>query len=166
MRGSHYRRDGVLAARWHQKMGKLLHIAAWFVIPVVGLLFLQWPLRDLMQGYSTQANDAAQVLFALYVACALTAATRRDTHLRAHLTDHRAQPEGRSTMPSLRTFLLVAWAALLLVASFASVLQSALGMEHFPETGNPGYFLIRMALWLLALLVVAEAVLERFAPRR
>ncbi|HQR22615.1 MAG TPA: hypothetical protein PLE54_11830 [Burkholderiaceae bacterium] len=94
MRGSHYRGDSALAARWHEKVGKRLQIAAGFVMPVVALLFLQWPLCDLEQGYLTQANDAAQVLFALYVACALTAAARRDTHLRAHLTDHCARPRG------------------------------------------------------------------------
>jgi len=45
------------------------------------LLFLQWPLRDLVQAYSREANDLAQVLFALYVSIALTQATRQRTHL-------------------------------------------------------------------------------------
>ena len=37
-------------------------------LPVVLLLFLQWPLRDLVRAYSREANDLGQWLFALYVA--------------------------------------------------------------------------------------------------
>ena len=51
--------------------------AAFLVLPVSLLLFLQWPLRDLVHLYSREANDLAQVLFALYVSVAITQATRR-----------------------------------------------------------------------------------------
>jgi TRAP-type C4-dicarboxylate transport system permease small subunit len=46
------------------------------VLPISLLLFLQWPLRDLLQAYSREANDLAQWLFALYVSVAITYATR------------------------------------------------------------------------------------------
>src|SRR6185369_16589276 len=55
----------------------------WLLLPVVALLFLQWPLRDLVRGWSREANDLGQWLFALYVAMAFTAATRAHTHLAA-----------------------------------------------------------------------------------
>jgi TRAP-type C4-dicarboxylate transport system permease small subunit len=55
----------------------------WLLLPVVALLFLQWPLRDLVRSYSREANDLGQWLFALYVALAFTAATRAHTHLSA-----------------------------------------------------------------------------------
>ena len=55
----------------------------WLLLPVVALLFLQWPLRDLVRSYSREANDLGQWLFALYVAMAFTAATRDHTHLSA-----------------------------------------------------------------------------------
>ena len=53
-----------------------LKAARWLVLPIVLLLCLQWPLRDLVQGWSREANDLGQWLFALYVAASLTAATR------------------------------------------------------------------------------------------
>ena len=54
------------------------------VLPISLLLFLQWPLRDLLQAYSREANDLAQWLFALYVSVAITYATRMSTHLAAN----------------------------------------------------------------------------------
>ena len=36
--------------------------------------------------------------------------------------------------------------------------------EHFPDTGNPGYFIIKLALLVLALLVLIEGVIELVRP--
>ena len=33
-------------------------------------------------------------------------------------------------------------------------------LESFPESLNPGYFVIKIALWLLAVLLAAQAVLD------
>jgi len=57
--------------------------ASWLVLPVTLLLFLQWPLRDVIQAWSREANDLAQWLFALYVSVALTATSRARAHLAA-----------------------------------------------------------------------------------
>jgi hypothetical protein len=57
--------------------------AAWLALPLALLLFAQWPLRDVVGAWSRDANDAAQWLFALYVALALRAATRARAHLAA-----------------------------------------------------------------------------------
>lgn len=35
------------------------------VLPLSLLLFMHWPLRELVQAYSREANDLAQLLFAL-----------------------------------------------------------------------------------------------------
>jgi hypothetical protein len=64
-------------------LGLMTTGASILVLPVSLLLFLQWPLRDLGIGYSREANDLAQTLFALYVAVAITNATRRHSHLAA-----------------------------------------------------------------------------------
>jgi hypothetical protein len=45
------------------------------VIGLCLLLFVQWPLRDLIQAYSRQANDVGQILFAFYASVAITAAS-------------------------------------------------------------------------------------------
>ena len=42
--------------------------------------------------------------------------------------------------------------------------NSALLLERFADTNNPGYFVIKLALLLLALLVLAEGVIEMFRP--
>ncbi len=39
-------------------------------------------------------------------------------------------------------------------------------MEHFPETMNPGYFLVRIAAFVLAALMLVQAVLDLFSARR
>ena len=45
----------------------VLRSLQWLILPVVLLLFLQWPLRDLVRSYSREANDLGQWIFALYV---------------------------------------------------------------------------------------------------
>ena len=64
-------------------IGVTVAAASILVLPLSALLFLQWPLRDLWHAYSREANDLAQILFALYVGVAITAATRARTHLAA-----------------------------------------------------------------------------------
>src|SRR5271156_4047976 len=66
-------------------VGSLAAAAKWLVLPLVTLLFLQWPLRELFRGYSREANDLGQVVFALFVAVSVTAATRAKTHLAVDL---------------------------------------------------------------------------------
>jgi TRAP-type C4-dicarboxylate transport system permease small subunit len=139
-------------------MTRLLFLAASvLVLPLALLLFAQWPLRELVQAYSTQANDLAQILFALYMAVAVTAASREGLHLAAgHAPDEHGQPPQR-----WRAWALLActapWALFLLWTSAPSVWQSVRQFEHFGETFNPGYFIIKLALWLLLVLIPGEA---------
>ncbi|HVZ43761.1 MAG TPA: C4-dicarboxylate ABC transporter substrate-binding protein [Ramlibacter sp.] len=138
---------------------RMMRLASLLVLPLAVLLFAQWPLRDVVQWGSRQANDAAQVLFALYMACAVTAASRAGSHLAVSRASH---PPGR-----IRAWILLActapWAAFVVWSSFPTVIQSVSQLEHFPETFNPGYFIVRLALWLLAVLVLLEGLA---APRR
>jgi TRAP-type mannitol/chloroaromatic compound transport system permease small subunit len=132
----------------------------WLVLPVSFLLFAQWPLRDLAFGYSVQANDLAQWIFALYVSLALTFATRERTHLAADSFAQRYRPATRALIARIGGFLCVApWALFILVASAPAVWQSVRGLEKFPETYDPGYFLVKAAMWLLALLAFVQAAL-------
>lgn len=61
----------------------ILAAGQWLLLPVVALLFPQWPLRDIVRARSRDANDLGQWLFALHVATAFTAATHAHTHLAA-----------------------------------------------------------------------------------
>lgn len=145
----------------------VLSCGKWLALPVVTLLFLQWPLRDIVSSYSREANDLGQWIFALYVACSVTAATRAKTHLSAD-TFARHYDEGtRRTLSRIAAAVgLIPWALFVLWTSRNVVLTSVLGREAFPDTYNPGYFLIKVALWLLALLMLLEGVIELFRPAR
>lgn len=131
------------------------------VLAVSLLLFLQWPLRDLVQAYSREANDLAQWLFALYVGVAVTYATRNNTHLAAHAIAHRYSVRARSRLRRAASLLfLLPWSGFILYAAWPLVWQSVLQLESFPDTFNPGYFLLKIAAWLLALLVFLQALID------
>ncbi|SFU50477.1 hypothetical protein SAMN05216350_102239 [Polaromonas sp. YR568] len=148
------------AASWMDK--GLTHMTAVFgllVLPLAALLLAQWPLRELVQAYSRQANDAAQVLFALYVAVAVTAASR--SH--AHLASLQPRPDG-APRPRWQAWALLAcvtpWALFMLWAGWPLVAASVASFERFGETLSPGYFLIKLAMALMLLLVLVEGLLE------
>lgn len=48
----------------------------------------------------------------------------------------------------------------MIFASKSFVLSSVLGLEAFADTGNPGYYIIKGALWLMAILIIAQVVIE------
>ena len=144
----------------------VLRSLQWLILPVVLLLFLQWPLRDLVRSYSREANDLGQWIFALYVAASVTAATRARTHLAADMVARRYSPRVRATLVRCGAAIgLVPWALLVLIAGKNLVLSSLLALEAFPDTYNPGYFIIKLALWVLAGLVLAQAVLDMARPQ-
>ena len=135
------------------------------VVPLAILLFAQWPLREVVQAFSRQTNDAAQVLFALYVGVAITAASYANAHLAAsHLAV--SSRDGSTRWKSYAMLLCIApWALLILWTSSAQVWQSVLHLERFSETGNPGLFVIKFAGWLMALLALVYSVFDLVRKR-
>ena len=137
------------------------------VLPVSLLLFLQWPLRDLVQAYSREANDVAQCLFALYVSVAILCATRRGAHLATDAIAHRYSPATRARFSRIASLaILVPGSLFVLWAAWPIVLQSVLQLEAFPETFNPGYFVVKAAVALLALLVLVQALADGIGGSR
>ncbi|MCX7175622.1 MAG: TRAP transporter small permease subunit [Proteobacteria bacterium] len=131
------------------------------VLPISLLLFMQWPLRDLLQAYSREANDIAQWLFALYVSLAIVYATRRQSHLAVDAVAHRYTPATRTRLACIgSSCALIPWSLLILYAGWPMVSDSILRLEGFPDTYNPGYFIIKAAAWMMALLVLLQAVLD------
>ena len=49
-------------------------------------------------------------------------------------------------------------------AAWPSVWHSTLALERFPDTFNHGYFLLRIALVLLALVALLQAIVDAFRP--
>lgn len=134
--------------------------AALLALPLAVLLAAQWPLRELVQAYSRQANDFAQIVFALYVAVAVTTASTAGSHLAAA---HAGQQRGR-----WRSWALLAcvgpWALFMLWSFAGPALDATRLLERFSETLNPGFFAIKLALLLLVGLVLAEALLRALRP--
>jgi len=139
--------------------------ALWLALPMSLLLFLQWPLREVVARYSREANDIAQIIFAFYVSVALTYATRVHAHIAADVFASRYSARARATLERVAAILvLLPWASFMLVVAWRPTLLSLSQLESFPETFNPGYFLLRLALVLLALMVLAQAVLTFARP--
>ncbi len=144
----------------------ILSAGSWLLLPVVALLFLQWPLRELVGGLSREANDLGQWLFALYVAMAFTAATRAHTHLAADAVARTYSDRTRAIIARLGAlFCLLPWALFMLFAGAKLVIPSVRMLEAFPDTYNPGYFLIKLALWLIAGLVLLQVTIDTLRPR-
>ena len=143
----------------------VLTLFSLLALPVMILLFLQWPLRDLVQAGSREANDIGQWLFALYVASSVTMASRKKTHLKS---DGLSRQFSQRTQHRLRQAGLIGglipWACFILWAAWPLVTQSVMQTERFAETGNPGYFLIKIALVLMAALVVVQSLIELAQP--
>jgi TRAP-type mannitol/chloroaromatic compound transport system permease small subunit len=137
----------------------------WLALPLVLLLFLQWPLRDLVHGYSREANDLGQICFAVFVAVSVTAATRAGTHLAADALAQRYSPRVRHRIRQAGAiFGLAPWALFILWSSRATVVSSLSLLERFGDTDNPGYFLIKLALWLMAGLILIQVVIDVMRP--
>jgi TRAP-type mannitol/chloroaromatic compound transport system permease small subunit len=142
-------------------LGRLLDAAAWLALPLSSLLFLQWPLRDFVRAYSRDANDMAQWIFALYVGLALTAATRAGAHLAADSFAERYAPSVRRRLAVVGHLVAtLPWSGFVLLASAPSTWQSMRQLEGFPDTYNPGYFLVKIAATLLAGAMFAQGVLD------
>ena len=155
---------------WLQRLdrliGALIAGAQWLVLPLIVLLFLQWPLRDLVRGYSREANDLGQIIFSLYVAFSISAATRAGTHLAADTLAQRYTARMRRRLKQLGAALgILPWALFVLFAAKGIVVSSVLGLESFQDTNNPGYFIIKAALWLMAVVIIAQAAVDIFRPK-
>src|SRR5258705_11330091 len=102
----------------------ITHAVALLALPVSLLLFLQWPLRELVQAYSREANDAAQCLFALYVSVAIFCATRRGAHLATDAIAHRHSAATRPRRSRIAQLAILAPGALFVLwAAWPIVLQ-------------------------------------------
>jgi TRAP-type mannitol/chloroaromatic compound transport system permease small subunit len=146
-------------------IGGFLAVMQWLALPLVLLLFLQWPLRDIFRAYSREANDLGQIVFALLVAASVTAATRAGTHLAADTVAQRYSALTRHRIKQIGTAIGIApWALFVLFAGSSMVLPSLRELEAFPETYNPGYYIIKLALWLMVILILIQSVVDIFRP--
>ncbi len=155
------------AHRLDRLVGRIVAAFGWLALPLIVLLFMQWPLREIVRGYSREANDLGQIIFALYVAVSVTAATRAGTHLAADALAQRYSARTRDWLKRTGAVLgLVPWALFILFASRQTVWSSIVGLEALPDTNNPGYYIIKGALWLMALMILAQCIVDILRPSR
>jgi len=137
-------------------MKAIFRLARWIVLPLAFLLCAQWPLRQWLGLWSREANDLAQIFFALYAAVAVSAASAAGLHLAAHQPAIARAANGATRRMALGLCVLP-WALFVVGVSAPNVWASWVQLEKFPETLYPGYFLIRGAAWLLAALALIDA---------
>jgi TRAP-type mannitol/chloroaromatic compound transport system permease small subunit len=142
-------------------IGRLTMAGRWLVLPVALILFLQWPLRDFVQWGSREANDLGQWIFALYVSLAMTFATRERAHLAVDAIAQGYPMRVRSAIGRWGGFACVApWTIFMIWTGWPTVQRSVLVLEKFSETNNPGYFIIKLATLLLAVLALCQALID------
>ena len=76
--------------------------------------------------------------------------------LRKLLRKQPIRPEGTTVVFSAAPFVLT--------ASKPAVWGSVAAFEAFPDTANPGYFIVKLAVWIMALMVLAQALIEIARP--
>ena len=59
---------------------------------------------------------------------------------------------------------LLPWALFVLIAGKTTVLSSLRDLESFQDSGNPGYFLVKVALWVMAALILGQSLVDIFRP--
>ncbi len=151
--------------RLDRLIGQIVAIAQWLALPLILLLFLQWPLRDIIRAYSREANDLGQIIFALLVATSVTAATRAGTHLAADTLAQRYTARARHRLKQIGAGIgMLPWALFVFFASKRFVIGSVMELENFQDTNNPGYFIIKLALWLMAILIIAQSAIDVLRP--
>jgi TRAP-type mannitol/chloroaromatic compound transport system permease small subunit len=139
----------------------LTRAGAWLALPLVVLLFVQLPLRELVGAGSRQANDIGQWVFAIYVALAVRHTTRQHGHLAADALAARYPPRVRRAIERFGSAIcLLPWALFILVTAAPSTWRSVRTLESFPETSNPLYFIVKGSAWLLALLLALQSLAD------
>jgi TRAP-type mannitol/chloroaromatic compound transport system permease small subunit len=148
-------------ARLDAIIERVLLAVRWLALPVAALLFLQWPLRELVRAYSREANDLGQSVFAIFVAVSVVAATRANAHLASDVVARRFSAVVRAWIGAVGICVaLLPWALFLLWSATPQIRASVVGLERFPDTGNPGYFIVKLALMLLLVLIIARAFID------
>lgn len=149
-----------LADALDRLVGRIVEAGKWLAAPVVLLLSAQWPLRGLAQCCSREANDLGQWLFALFIAIALTAASRAGTHLRADSLAAGLSARTRRRIAAGGALVALPWGLFVIAVYGRDAWRSLMAFERFPDTNNPGYFIIKLAVVLLAALVVCQASVD------
>jgi len=153
----------LIFARAADALGKVVDYvgrwAAWLCLPLIVLLFLQLPLREIVHAGNNADNDFGQVIFAAFFMLGIPFAMRHDAHVRVDIFYQRLTVRQRAAIDLIGTvLLLLPWLALVGWYSLPIVLNSLFEMEKFAETYTRGYFILKLQLFFLVALVGLQAI--------
>ena len=148
-------------------------VAAWLVLAVVFFLFVQNPLRQYLGHGQFVANDLGQLCHATVFMLGVAYAWRWDRQVRVDLLYGRMSPKARAWVNLLGTLLLLLpWLALVGWDAVPTAIDSIKMRESFPESGSPGFFLMKSVVVLFvgtmalqAAAVIARSLAVLFGPR-
>jgi TRAP-type mannitol/chloroaromatic compound transport system permease small subunit len=149
-------------------------VMAWLVLAVVFLLFVQNPLREYLGRGQFFANDMGQLSHAAVFMIGCAYAWRWDRQVRMDLFYRNMSARTRAAVNLLGTmFLLLPWLALVTWDAVPNVIESVRHLEGFPETGSPGFFVMKSLLLafaatmgLQATAVIARSIAVILDPSR
>jgi TRAP-type mannitol/chloroaromatic compound transport system permease small subunit len=134
-------------------------VMAWLVLAVVFLLFVQNPLREYVGRGQFFANDMGQLSHAAVFMIGVAYAWRWDRQVRVDLFYRDMGPRTKAAVNLLGTvFLLLPWLAFVTWDSVPTVIDSVRLAERFPETGSPGFFVMKSLLLAFAATMSLQAV--------
>jgi len=135
------------------------HLVAWLVLAVVLLLFLQHPLREYVHAGQFTANDIGQLAHATVFMVGIAYAWRWDSQVRLDIIYRHMPARTQAAINLVGTLLLLLpWLALVAWHAVPAVLLSVQIRERFPETGTPGYFLLKLLLLVFASMMALQAI--------
>jgi TRAP-type mannitol/chloroaromatic compound transport system permease small subunit len=133
--------------------------ASWLCLPVILLLFLQLPLRDIVHGGNNTDNDFGQIIFANFFMVGIPFAMRHDAHVRVDILHQHFSKRAQAIIELAGTMLFtLPWLALLAWYSLPIVLNSLSQTEKFAETFTPGYFILKLGLFFFVVLVALQTI--------
>ena len=148
-----------LAGRLESWVDGFARTAAWLVLAVVFLLFVQNPLREYVGRGQFVANDMGQLTHSTVFMIGIAYAWRWDRQVRVDLFYRNMSARGRALVNLLGTaFLLLPWLALVAWSEVPTAVQSVKLMESFPETGSPGFFVMNIVVLVFVALMALQAI--------
>jgi TRAP-type mannitol/chloroaromatic compound transport system permease small subunit len=132
-------------------------VSAWLVLFVIGALFAQWPLRELVGAGHLLANDFGQLAHAAVFTIGVVYASRWDGHVRLDVFYQRMSARGKALVDLVGSAAVVmTWAGIVLWFSWRTTLRSVAVFEQFPETWSPGYWLFKVLLIVFTSLLLLQ----------
>jgi TRAP-type mannitol/chloroaromatic compound transport system permease small subunit len=131
---------------------------SWLALTVVLLLFLQNPLRELRIGGQTLANDMGQLAHACVFIVGAAYAWRWRSLVRVDIFYQRMGPGAQALVNLIGTILLLLpWVAVVAWYSVPLALDAVRIREIFPDSSNPGHFLMKVLLLVFVFLLTLQA---------